>query len=77
MVYADRSRPRVRQQFVLQTIVPMVEGVRERALADGMMTPDEWDRGIADLEATGTAPDGTFCYTFFKATARTARAHPA
>jgi hypothetical protein len=30
------------------------------------MEPADFDQGIADLERT-TAPDGVFCYTFFKA----------
>ena len=70
MVYADSSRPRVQQQFIMQTIVPMVEGVRDQALADGLMSPSEWEKGISDLKATGSDHDGTFCYTFFKAWAR-------
>ncbi|MGD2071828.1 MAG: methyltransferase domain-containing protein [Gemmatimonadota bacterium] len=70
MVYADESRPELRRRFVLRTIVPMVEGVRERALAAGLMSATGWEKGIADLWATGEDPEGTFCYTFFKATAR-------
>lgn len=70
MVYADRSRPRVRDGFVLRTIVPMVEGVREAALRMGLMSRSEWEKGIRDLRATGTSPEGTFCYTFFKARGR-------
>ncbi len=70
MVYADSSRPRVQAEFVLQTILPMVEGVRDQALDGRLMSSTDWDRGIGDLKATGSAPDGTFCYTFFKAWAR-------
>ena len=70
LVYADQSRPRVQHQFVMQTIVPMVEGVRAQALAGGLMTESEWEKGIRDLKATGSSPEGTFCYTFFKAWAR-------
>lgn len=70
MVYADSSRPRVQDQFVMKTIVPMVEGVRDQALADGLMSSTEWDTGIGDLKSTGSDPEGTFCYTFFKAWGR-------
>jgi ubiquinone/menaquinone biosynthesis C-methylase UbiE len=70
MVYADSSRPDVQHQFVMQTIVPMVEGVGDRVLADGLMSSSEWEKGIADLRATGSGTNGTFCYTFFKAWAR-------
>lgn len=69
-VYADRSRPRVQEQFVLKTIVPMVEGVRDQAIALGLISPREWGEGIRDLKVTGSDPRGTFCYTFFKAHAR-------
>ncbi len=66
MVYCDASRPEFQDGFVKKTIIPMVEGVREEALARGMTDAERWARGIADLHATGTAPEGTFCYAFFK-----------
>jgi hypothetical protein len=47
----------------------MIEGTRDAAIAAGLSTPAAFDAGIADLHRTA-APDGTFCYTFFKATAR-------
>jgi len=47
----------------------MVEGVGERALAQGLIDEASWQRGISDLYRTAE-PDGTFCYTFFKASAR-------
>jgi hypothetical protein len=46
----------------------MVEGAREQALATGLIDRPMWDKGIADLNASA-GPDGTFCYTFFKADA--------
>jgi SAM-dependent methyltransferase len=66
MVYCDAARPEWLDGFVMRTIVPMVEGVREQALARGYLDAATWARGIADLRATGTAPEGTFCYAFFK-----------
>ncbi|HKJ00771.1 MAG TPA: methyltransferase domain-containing protein [bacterium] len=66
MVYCDAARPQWLDGFVMRTIIPMVEGVREEALARGYIDADTWARGIADLHATGTAPEGTFCYAFFK-----------
>lgn len=65
-VYCDASRPQWQEGFVRKTIIPMVEGVREHALARGMMDEADWKQGIRDLHATGTAPGGVFCYTFFK-----------
>ena len=48
----------------------MIEGVREPALTAGITDPDHFDAGIDDLLRTAES-DGTFCYTFFKATAVT------
>ncbi len=67
-VYADSSRPEWVDGFTEKTFIAMVEGVREQALAAGMMDAAAWDRGIADMCAAA-GPDGTFCYTFFKGTA--------
>ncbi len=68
-VYADASRPAWVDGFTEKTFTAMVEGVREQALAAGMMSAADWDAGIADLRAAA-GPEGTFCYTFFKATAQ-------
>ena len=65
-VYCDESRPQWMEGFVKKTIIPMVEGVRERALAEGMIDEATWRQGMRDLHATGTPPQGVFCYTFFK-----------
>ncbi len=70
MVYADKTLPLVQAQFVLRTIVPMVEGVRTQALARRLMTPADWEEGIEDLKRTALSARGTFCYTFFKAVGR-------
>ncbi|MET7696113.1 L-histidine N(alpha)-methyltransferase [Streptomyces sp. NPDC005485] len=67
-VYADRSRPALVNGFTRNTFIAMIESVREDALAAGLMTPSDWDRGITDLHCTA-ADDGTFHYTFFKAVA--------
>jgi len=69
MVYADRSRPAVMDAFVMKTIVPMVEGVRDQALERGYMEPTAWRKGVADLRAIAASQAGVFCYTFFKAVA--------
>ena len=70
MVYADASHPERMDRFVAKTIVPMVEGVEARVLGDQLMPRDEWEAGLAHLRSIATSPDGTFCYTFFKATGR-------
>lgn len=69
MVYCDASRPELTDGFVKKTIIPMVEGVKKQALALGLIDKSVWEKGIRDLHRTGTPPEGTFCYTFFKGVA--------
>jgi hypothetical protein len=66
MVYSDASRPEMRTGFVENTIIAMVEGVKAQALQRGLVYSDDWIKGIEDLHGTA-GPEGTFCYTFFKA----------
>ena len=68
-VYADSSRPRWVDGFTNKTFIAMVEGAREVSLRLGLIREDEWAEGIADLKRAAL-DDGTFCYTFFKGTAR-------
>lgn len=68
MVYVDASRPELVDGFTRKTFTAMVEGVGEQAVAQGLMDEGSWVAGIKDLYRT-SEPDGTFCYTFFKATA--------
>ncbi len=68
MVYVDGSKPAWIEGFTRNTFTAMIEGVRDQAVAHGMMTQAEFQKGIQDLLRTATA-DGVFCYTFFKATA--------
>ena len=70
MVYVDASRPALVEGFTKKTFTAMIEGVRTPALAAGLMSPDDFDRGIADLYRSA-GEDGVFCYTFFKARAVT------
>jgi hypothetical protein len=67
-VYVDASRPAWVEGFTRNTYIAMVEGVREHALAAGLIDRPAWEKGITDLKASA-GPDGTFCYTFFKAVA--------
>jgi len=68
VVYADPSRPEWVEWFTERTYVAMVQGAREQALGAGMIAPDDWDAGIADLRK---AKKGSFSYTFFKAVGTT------
>ncbi len=67
-VYVDASRPAWVEGFTRNTYIAMVEGVRERALAAGLIDRRTWNQGIADLK-TSARKSGVFCYTFFKAVA--------
>jgi SAM-dependent methyltransferase len=66
-VYADASRPSLVSGFTIDTFTAMVEGVRDSAIAASLCTPYEFDDGLMALRRCADV-DGTFCYTFFKAT---------
>jgi len=65
MVYVDSSRPEWVEGFTRNTFTAMVEGVRQQALAAGLVDAAAWARGVAGLRRAAE-PDGVFCYTFFK-----------
>lgn len=65
MVYVDASRPDLVDGFTRKTFTAMIEGVREAALAAGLIEPARFEAGVRDLYRT-TQADGVFCYTFFK-----------
>lgn len=65
MVYVDSSRPDLVEPFITKTFTAMIAGVRDTAIAAGLIEPTTFDVGVRDLQRT-TAADGVFCYTFFK-----------
>jgi SAM-dependent methyltransferase len=68
-VYSDGRDPEVVEGFVRRTLIAMIEGVREQAIALGLTSAAHFDEGIADLRAAAAAPDATFVYSFFKVVA--------
>jgi len=66
MVYVDSSSPGLVEGFTKKTFTAMIEGVREKALSEKLISAADFDCGIADLYRTSES-DGVFCYTFFKA----------
>jgi SAM-dependent methyltransferase len=66
MVYVDATRPALVDGFIRKTFTAMVEGAGAEAIRRNMIDAESWDKGIRDLARTAE-PDGTFCYTFFKA----------
>jgi SAM-dependent methyltransferase len=73
MVYVDSSRPDLVDGFTRKTFTAMIEGIREPAIAGGLIDPASFDAGVRDLHRT-TEADGVFCYTFFKGVAEKALA---
>jgi len=72
-IYADAGRPEWVEWFTVKTITAMVKGVKELSQQMGFINEEDWERGIQALLRTAAHPDGVFCYTFFKATARKRR----
>jgi len=68
VVYVDGGHPELIEAFTRRTFTAMVEGVREPAIAAGLLSAERFDAGIEALRRTA-APDGTFNYTFFKGVA--------
>ncbi len=66
-VYGDAAHEGLLDGMVNRIIVPMCQTGREEAIGQGLIDRRTWDKGIADIEATGVAPGGTFFYTWFKA----------
>ena len=52
MVYVDASRPELVDGFIRKTFTAMIEGVREPAIAAGLIDAERFDVGIRDLERT-------------------------
>ncbi len=67
VVYVDASKPSFVEGFTKKTFTAMVEGAKNQALAAGMIDEQTWNKGISDLYRAAQS-DGTFNYTFFKAT---------
>ena len=65
MVYVDASRPALVEGFIKNTFTAMIEGVRDKAIEQGMTDRFTFEKGIMDLYRT-SEPDGVFGYTFFK-----------
>jgi SAM-dependent methyltransferase len=65
MAYVDSNRPDLVNGITRKTFTAMIEGIRESAIAAGLIEAERFDAGVRDLYRT-TDPDGVFCYTFFK-----------
>lgn len=72
LVYVDGSRPELAEGFTRRTFTAMIEGVREPAVAAGLIGREAFDDGVRALYRTAEN-GGVFCYTFFKAVANGGR----
>lgn len=72
IAYADGSRPDLVEAITRRTFTAMVEGVRSRAVDEGLISAERFDEGIEALRRAAE-PGGTFAYTFFKAVAERPR----
>lgn len=68
MVYVDDSKPELVEGFTRNTFSAMIEGIADIAVQQNLISAERIKKGIADLYRTANG-EGTFCYTFFKATA--------
>jgi SAM-dependent methyltransferase len=68
MVYADATRPDLQEGFTRLTFTAMVEGIQREVQERNLMDRTRWREGITALNHAAES-GGTFCYTFFKATA--------
>lgn len=68
MIHVNGGKPHLIDGFTRRTFTAMIEGVREEAIASGLISKERFDSGIQDLLRT-CEPDGTFNYCFFKARA--------
>ncbi|UZR96752.1 methyltransferase domain-containing protein (plasmid) [Chondrinema litorale] len=66
-IYVDESKPEMVEGFIKNTFTAMIQGIKEDAITQKIISNAEMERGINDLY--DTAQGGTFCYTFFKAVA--------
>ncbi|HNV21353.1 MAG: methyltransferase domain-containing protein [Candidatus Hydrogenedentes bacterium] len=66
-IYCDPSLPRMMKGFVEDTIVGMLRGIESEVIERGMLDPAVFRKGVEDILAITTHPEGAFCYTFFRA----------
>ncbi len=68
-VYCDPTLPDMMDGFADKTIVGMLKGIEAEVLARNMIARDLWHQGVQDLLDLAHGDEGSFMYTFFRATA--------
>ena len=64
--YADQSNPQLLDGAVNQIIAPMVYSAEKPVLANSLVDPNTWKKGLGDLSQVASSPEGTFFYSWFK-----------
>ena len=64
-VYVDDSNPKWVEGFTKNTFTAMIKGISEEAVLKNLISINEFEKGIRDLNRTAEG-GGTFCYSFFK-----------
>ncbi len=65
-IYGDLGKKNALEGMVHKIIVPMVQSSKKQILDEKIVDIETWDRGISELGSSGTPPEGTFFYTWFK-----------
>jgi len=65
-VNPDQSDPNLLDGVVNQIIAPMVYSAEKPVLANSMVDPEIWKKGLQDLSQVASSPEGTFFYSWFK-----------
>ncbi len=68
VAYSDAVRPEWREAFTKATFTDMMALQRDAVLARALLTETEWQEGMEALQQAALG-DGTFSYTFFRASA--------
>lgn len=68
VAYADATRPAWVDEFTQATFIDMMKAQRAAVIGRGLLNELDWRHGIEALERTKRS-DGSFSYTFFRATA--------
>lgn len=65
-VHPDQSDPVLLDGVVNQIIAPMVYSAEKHVLANILVDPHLWEKGLQDLRNVATSTGGTFFYSWFK-----------
>lgn len=68
VAYADATRPQWVEEFTVATITGMFAMQEAGVLSRGLLSEAEWRAGMRGMQRA-SRDDGTFAYTFFRATA--------